>query len=294
MTREEALQGMSSSSARDRLEAARFFSRNCNADDLQFLQGALAIETVLYARRALELAIKRASDLAPTLTERPTEEIEVPPDFRARIRKEVTEEVTGQLLHEIGSLVGLIASAAAREIPVYERSRTKKQVDTLKRVFDAMEQLKGATAVPRPKEFDLAELLDEVVTEATEEVPIEISLDGIRPMLITSDRALLRLAISNGVRNAVEAVSGVPGGELHPVIVTWGKTDVDYWVSVLDRGLGLVGPAESAFDIGKTNKKGHSGFGLTIARQAIETLGGGCTLQPATNNGARFEIWWER
>ncbi len=113
-------------------------------------------------------------------------------------------------------------------------------------------------------------------------------------MLVTSDRALLRLAVSNGIRNAVEAVTGAPGDEPHPIIVAWGATDVDYWVTVLDRGPGVVGPAESAFGIGKTTKKGHSGFGLTIARQAIETLGGMCTLQPVTEGGARFELRWER
>ena len=76
--------------------------------------------------------------------------------------------------------------------------------------------------------------------------------------------------------------------------MTWGMTDIDYWVAVLDRGPGIVGPAESTFGIGETTKKGHSGFGLAIAKQAIETLGGACTLQPAAEGGARFEIRWER
>ena len=159
---------------------------------------------------------------------------------------------------------------------------------------DTIEQLKGAAAVPRPEEFDLVELLTEIVSQAVGSDPIEVSLLGAKPMLITSDRALLRLAISNGIRNAVEAVTGAPGNEPHPIIVIWGETDVDYWVTVRDRGLGVIGPTESVFGIGKTTKKGHSGFGLTIARQAIETLGGACTLQPTTEGGALFEIRWER
>ena len=293
MTREEALERLSSSSAHDRLKAARFFARNSNASDLQTLRDALNSEPVSYVRSVLELAIKRVSNFAPPVHEDALEEIVIPPDVRAQIWNEVTEEVTGQLLHEIASPVGLIASAAAREILDYERSRTKKQVETLKRIFEAMEQLKGAAAVPIPREFDLAELLDEIVSEVVERGPIEISLHGAKPMSITSDRALLRLVVSNGIRNAVEAVTGAPGDDPHPIIVTWGETDVDYWVSVLDRGPGVVSPAESAFGIGKTTKKGHSGFGLTIARQAIGTLGGVCTLQPATNGGTRFEIRWE-
>ena len=294
MTREEALERLSSSSAHERLKGARFLARNSDSSDLQILRNALRRETVSYVRTGLELAIKRASRSALSAADEVLDEIEIPPDIRAHIRTEVTEEIAGQLLHEIASPVGLIASAAAREIPSYEESRTKIHVDSLKRIFEAIEQLKSATAVPNPSEFDLAELMAEIDAEAAGSGAVDISLHGARPMLITSDRALLRLAVSNGLRNAVEAVANAQGGEPHQIIVSWGETDVDYWVAVLDRGPGLVGPAEAAFGIGKTTKKGHSGFGLAIARQAIETLGGGCTLQPATEGGARFEVRWER
>ena len=294
MTRDEALEELSSSSAHDRLKAARFLARNSNSADLEALRAVLRDETVSYVRTGLELAIKRASSSAPPPAENTAEEFEIPPDVRAQIRNEVTEEVTGQILHEIGSPVGLVASAAAREIPDYERSKTRKHVDNLKRVFEAIEQLKSAAAAPRPEEFDLAELLGEIVLETVGADTVEISLHGAKPMLITSDHSLLRLAISNGLRNAVEAVTGGSGPEPHPIVVAWGETDVDYWAAILDRGSGVVGPAESAFGIGKTTKRGHSGFGLAIARQAVETLGGACTLQPAMEGGARFEIRWER
>ena len=294
MTRQEALEALSSSSAHDRLKAVRFLARNGDPSDLQSLRDALRSETVSYVRTGLDLAIKRASNSAPPEVEAASEEFEIPPEVRSQIWNEVTGEVTGHILHEIASPVGLIASAAAREIPDYEHSRTRKHVENLKRVFEAIEQLRGAAAVPSPEEFDLVELLDEIVSEAIGSDPVEVSLYGAQPMLITSGRTLLRLAISNGIRNAIEAVTGALSNEPHPIIVTWGETDVDYWVTVLDRGPGVVGPAESAFGIGKTTKKGHSGFGLTIARQAIETLGGACTLQPTTEGGAQFEIRWER
>lgn len=290
MTREEALEELFSNLAHDRLKATRFLARNGNLSDLQILRDALSRETVSYVRTSLKLAIKRISCSVSPTDKDAEGEIEIPPDVRAQIRNEVNVEVTGQLLHEIASPVGLIASAAMHEISEYENSKTKKHLDTLKRIFEAIERLKKAAAVPSPQEFDLAELLAEIASE----VEIEISLLGTKPMLITSDPELLRLAVSNGIRNAVEAVTDAHGDESHPIIVTWGKTDVDYWVVVLDRGPGVVGPAEPAFGIGRTTKQGHSGFGLAIARQAIETLGGACTLQPATEGGARFEIRWER
>lgn len=285
---------LSSSSAHVRLKAARVLARNSNSGDLQQLRAALRDETVSYVRTALELAIKRGSSFAAPAVEDTSEEFEIPEDVRTQIRNEVTKEVTGQILHEIASPVGLIASAAAREIPVYEHSKTRRHVENLKRLFEAIEQLKSAAAVPRPEEFDLSELLAEIVSETIGTDAVEVSLYGAKPMLITSDRALLCLSVSNGIRNAVEAVKDIPCEKPHPIVITWGETDVDYWVAILDRGPGVTGLTKSAFGIGKTTKKGHSGFGLAIARQAIETLGGACTLQPATEGGARFEVRWER
>ena len=295
MTRSEALASLSASSAHDRLKAARFLVRNATAADLQALRDALRRETVSYVRASLEVAAKRASHAAAIARDpNVLDEIEVPPDVRTHIRNEATAEIAGRLLHEVASPVGLVASAAAREIPDYENSSTKRHIDTLKRIFDAIAQLRSAVAVPRPEEFDLAELISEVVAEATNGHAVGVSLHGSRPMLIRSDPGVLRLALSNGIRNAVEATRSTVEDARQPIVVTWGVTDVDYWVAVLDGGPGLVGPAESAFGVGKTTKKGHTGFGLTIARHAIETLGGACSLQPATDGGARFEVRWER
>ena len=294
MNRDRALQGLLSDSAHVRLKSARFLSRNIDPSNLHFLRDALQSETVTYVRKALELAIKRGMNSTILAEGELPTEYEIPLEVRGQIRSEVTEEIAGQVLHEIASPVGLIASAAAREVPDYEHSTIKRHVENLKRVFGAIEQLKGAAAVPKPEEFNLAELLIEIVSEGVGDRRIEVSLLGAKPMLITCDRELLRLALSNGVRNAVEAVVDSGRIEPHPIVVTWGETDVDYWAVVLDRGHGVVGPVESAFGIGKSTKKGHSGFGLTIARQAIETLGGSCTLQPASEGGARFEIRWER
>ena len=294
MTREQALKALLSDAAHSRLRAARFLARNNNETDIQVLRNALQRETVSYVRRGLELAIKRASRSLSNSESKIIKEYQIPDDIREQIKNEVMEQISGQILHEIASPVGLIAAAAAREVPVYEHSKTKRHVENLKRIFEAIEQLKGAAAVPKPEEFDLAELVDDIVSVEVGESLVEVSKHGAKPMIINSDRALVRLAVSNGIRNAIESVSDTSYSEPCPIVVTWGETDIDYWVAVLDYGPGLAGPTESAFGIGKTTKKGHSGFGLTIARQAIETLGGYCILQPAKEGGTRFEVRWEQ
>ena len=242
----------------------------------------------------MNLAIKRIETSASRTRDGAAEELEVPDEVRAQIENAITEKITREILHEIASPVGLLATSAEREIPDFEVSKTKIYIKNLQRVFEAIEQLKGASSVPKPQEFDLADSISDIVTTVVGDQPTDISLHGVKPFIINSDQALLSFALTNGIRNAMESVAALGADEPHPIIVNWGETDIDYWVAVIDRGEGIVGPVESAFGIGRTTKRGHSGFGLAIARQAIETLGGSCTLHPAAEGGAHFEVRWEK
>src|SRR5207237_5067530 len=107
----------------------------------------------------------------------------------------------------------------------------------------------------RPEEFDLAQLLADIVEDETVGKKSLVSLHGPSPMLIISDARLLQLAVCNGLRNAIEAVVEGGSSELDAIIITWGATDVDYWITVIDHGPGLAGPVESAFEIGKSTKQ---------------------------------------
>jgi signal transduction histidine kinase len=294
VTREDAFALLSSDSAHQRLKAARFLVRNAGPGDLLPLRQARQRENVSYVKASLDLAIAKLSQSAVALVGEPAGEFDIPEDVRRQIRSQAVEQVTGMLLHEIASPIGLVRQAASREVEAFEDSRTKFYLDMLQRIFEAMEQLKGAAAAPKPEEFDLAELINEIKLAETRDKKLEVSLHGPNPLVIRSDPALVRFAVSNGLRNAIEAIAESGGNDPHGIVVTWVAIDVDYWVAVLDRGPGLIGPIESAFEIGKSTKQGHSGFGLAIARQAIETLGGTVTLQPATGGGVLYKISWER
>ena len=286
---------LSSGSTHERLKAARFLARNAHAGDLAMLRGARQVETVSYVKTSLDLAIGRLSNLPTAAQPDPADEFDVPEEIKRQIRGQAVEWIAGLLLHEISPSIGLIKRSASREIQDYENSKTKRYLESVQRIFDAIELLKNAAAVPKPEQFDLAELLSDIVAaEAPDGSGIDVSLLGPKPLMIMSDRALVRLVVCNGVRNALEAVAAPNPADPHPIVITWGETDVDYWVAVLDRGMGIVGPVESAFEIGKSTKQGHSGFGLAVARQAIETLGGTVVLQPAAEGGARYEARWER
>jgi signal transduction histidine kinase len=294
VTRDDVFALLSSDSAHERLKAARFLVRNARPSDLSSLRQARQRENVSYVKKSLDLAIARLSQFKVAAVGEPPGEFDIPEEVRRQIRSQAVEQVTGILLHEIASPIGLVRRAASREVLEFEISRTKFYLDALQRIFEAMEQLKGAAAAPKPDEFDLAELIQEIKLAETADKTLDISLHGPTPLIIRSDPTLVRLAVSNGLRNAIEAIVEGASNDPHPIVITWDATDVDYWVAVLDRGPGLVGPVESAFEIGKSTKQGHSGFGLAIARQAIETLGGAVTLQPATGGGVLYEVRWER
>lgn len=295
MTVAEALRDLEQGSPHQRVKAARYLSRHATAAELGVLRIARQGENVAYVKTSLDAAIKRLSRVAVSEPPPPGDDYDVPDEVRQRIRTQAVEWVAGLLLHEISSPIGLATRAATREIADYEKSRTKVHLDSVARTFEAIEQLKNAAALPRPVPFDLAVLLDEIVTaEAPEGGAGDVSVIGPRPLLLISDPLLIRLIVANGLRNAFEAVALTNPVAPHAIVVSFGETDVDYWVSILDRGTGIIGPIESAFEVGKTTKRGHSGFGLAIARQAVETLGGTILLGPVDGGGARCEARWEK
>ena len=178
----------------------------------------------------------------------------------------------------------------------FRTTKTQKRNATLKASGEssyAIELLQNAAAVPKPEQFDLAELLRDIAAEATDGSGIDVSLLGPKPLMIMSDRALVRLVVSNGVRNVFEAVAGSTPPDLHPIVITWGETDVDYWVSVSDKGVGssarssLLSRSES--DEAGTQRlwTGHRAAGRRNARRRA-------VLQPAAEGGARYEARWER
>ena len=196
MTRKEALEQLSSDSAHERLKAARFLVRNSDPADVPHLRSALQGETVSYVRTSLNLALTRVANSPSLAASYAFEEREIPHDLKLHIKKKVTEEITGQILHEIASPVGLLAASAAREFPGFECSKTKVYIENLQRVFEAIEQLAHASATPKPQEFDLVHLINEIVTTAVGEQMVDVWLSGPNPFNITSDQTLLSFALA--------------------------------------------------------------------------------------------------
>lgn len=296
MTREEALAQLDASSAHLRGQAARALGTLGQAGDLTRLRKALNAETVSHVNYALQDTIRRlAHQQLPDLLAADDADV-ISEDVRQQIYGQAVEWITGFLLHEIASPIGLVRLAAKRELgTLWENSETKRHLESVNRVFEAIETLKNAAAVPRPQEFDLSALIDELINTYPPETTAWISTIGARPCLIKGDPSLIRMVVVNGLRNAVEAQEAAGRApQPHDVTVSWGETDIDYWVSLLDHGLGINGPIETAFEIGNSTKKNHTGFGLAIARQAVETMIGSLVLEPAKDGGALYTARWRK
>ncbi len=298
MTREEALNKLSSSSSTVRFMAAYELSKVASAEDLSALLLARQLESDAFVLKQLEATIAICNKQERHQKQIVPDSHDVDEDPLIRVRAQATEWIAGILLHEIGSKLGLVALSASQEIKNYKTSRTYSHIKNLQSIFDAIEQLKNATIRPHMEQFDLFELIEDVVNVEVDGKDTEVEFVGVRPFIITSGRQLIRLALSNGIRNAIEAISEKSqtlnrGGDSH-VTVTWGATDKDCWISIIDSGPGLPDSSCSSFNIGKTTKDGHPGFGLPIAKQALETLRGNISLTASPSGGAKFEIRWEK
>jgi signal transduction histidine kinase len=261
---------------------------------LEFVLSVRATETDFYVKATLDIAVSRLGRVSHESDVDAPGETDLPEDLLRRVKSQAVEWVTALLLHEVASPFGLVANAASREIPNFEASSTRRHVERVQRIFDGIEQLRRATATPKPESFDLADLISQVIREEGTGKGVEATPHGPRPFIVRSDARLLSFAISNGLRNAIDAALQSKVSAPYPVVITWGETEVDYWIAIIDQGPGLTGPVEAAFEPGKSTKPGHSGFGLAIARQAMETLDGSVSLSPGTSGGARYELRWCR
>lgn len=296
MDRGAALELLASASAHERLKSARALMRSARPEDRTHLVRALRVENVSWVRTAIQKAIDRLDDAPdpddagsrPSITDAPDRTLR-------QLRSRVTEEVAATILHEFQPIIGLLRTAARSEVARYDASQTKAQLDRFDTLIAGIETLKRAATTPRITEFDVASLVTECLADEARDRTVVPSLVGPTPLVARGDRSLLKLAISNGFRNAIDAVLSVkPSPADGDIVITWGVTDIDVWIAIIDHGPGLAAGAADAFRIGTTSKVNHSGMGLAIAKQAMDSMEGEISLTPGDSTGARFEVRWYR
>lgn len=291
---EGLLRRLRSDNNKERLEAARYFAEHAVASNEPFLREALARESVPWIKGALRRAIVKLSpndDGSPVWA---VDRDDLPEGFAQQVYSEALETTTAQLMHEIEPLLGSVRLAAERELPDFNASDTRRSLDRMDELLEALSRLRRAASAPKVEEFQLDELVQRLIQDIPEAAGVTIHRSGPQPCVVHGDESLITLCVANGLRNAIEATAAIGGDlSLAPVTIMWGTTDVDHWISILDVGIGFKGNVQRAFDIGATTKEGHLGMGLAIASQSVASMNGKIMLIP-NDRGVRFEMRWPK
>jgi two-component system, NtrC family, sensor histidine kinase HydH len=137
-----------------------------------------------------------------------------------------------------------------------------------------------------PAPLQLNELLEEVHQSMEAEANLsglDLDLDLCADLPATrADREVLRQAIQNLVKNAVQALPS----RGRRITLTTRKNDSEILVSVTDTGPGIRPEDQGrVFDLYFTTKEGGTGVGLALVRQALEMHGGDVELRSTPGEG---------
>ncbi|WP_264045996.1 sensor histidine kinase NtrY-like [Methylobacterium flocculans] len=158
-----------------------------------------------------------------------------------------------------------------------------RQVDEIKRMVD---EFSSFARMPKPAigRNDLSEITRQnlfMMRVAHPDMEFSFAEDGGQPVLAAFDIRLLSQAITNILKNAIEAVQAVPEAELGK-----GRVDVRLVleqgfavIEVTDNGKGF--PAEGRqrlLEPYMTTREGGTGLGLAIVSKVLEEHGGGIEL----------------
>lgn len=164
--------------------------------------------------------------------------------------------------------------------------------ELIKLQADAVKKLYIASKPAIFEEFDLATIIKNCLPNDLPHTQCMVSFAGTSPEIVQGDQSLVAIAVTNGLRNAIEASISVARDDYKPpIIVNWGATDRDVWISIIDEGIGFHGSIEGAFQIGTSTKEGHSGHGLPAIRAAMLSLSGNAELIPK-DKGCALNLSW--
>ena len=291
MTRDEALVGISSPDSEVRLKSARFFAMNAGNGDRDVLRAACRVETVPWIQKALERSLEKIGPAPMVATSDSSESVDIPESVLAELRAAAIDEVASTIIHELATIVGRLRLQLKAHVIDYEGSRTETLVESLGGLLTGIRNLKTAASRPVYTECDLAaECAQACEIIAVREVTFRFA--GPSPFLVELDVGLLKLALTNVLRNSVEAMCALPEGAERTVTVNWGRAGHEYWITVIDSGPGFGREPSSMVNFGVSTKIEHPGFGLATAKQAMKAMEGDIYPANAVQGGARVEMRW--
>ncbi len=192
------------------------------------------------------------------------------------------------LSHEIKNHLTPISSSAQTIQTLILDPSNQARVDTQHLLADILTEsngllrfLKTYESIARPPKlqsvsFNIKNLIESVVE----------TFDGIAVLgddvLIEADEMLLRHAVHNLVKNAVEACLETPNPEIK---VNWFTAAGKIHIEIIDNGMGVLSPDNLFVPFYSTKAEGD-GVGLVLSRQIVEAHKGTLTLENGKPSGA--------
>jgi len=169
-----------------------------------------------------------------------------------------------------------------------EAARSVATLDSALRGFLKIARLRP----PAPQTIQINGLLEEVRLGLRTEaglagISIDLELDPALPET-QADPEVLRQAVQNLVRNAVQALGGTDDGR---ILLRSSHHGEDIWIIVKDNGPGIPPETQARmFDLFFTTRTNGTGVGLALVRQSIEMHGGRARIESQPGEGTEVVL----
>ncbi|MDI6851010.1 MAG: HAMP domain-containing sensor histidine kinase [bacterium] len=168
-----------------------------------------------------------------------------------------------------------------------------EEIDRLNSIIQRFSSL-SKKMEPQFKDVEIGDLIDRVAEEMipfarSHGIKIELNLKGCQQR-IKSDPLLLKQALINIIKNAIEAFEGVERDE-KVVKISCNKVRRKIVILVEDNGMGMDEEAvKRAFDLFYTTKAQGMGLGLSVVRRIADSLNGEVNLKSIKGKGTIVEL----
>jgi two-component system, NtrC family, sensor kinase len=201
-------------------------------------------------------------------------------------------EVAAKLAHEIRNPLAGIQMAfnnLRREIDDQHQCERMGLIDTeLKRLARLLNEMldQSRHAPEEAKEFDLTDLINDLLTLTRYQIPdaIQLRTELPNPLPVNLPASGMRQALLNLVLNAADALEGSAGS----ITIKASFEHTSLHIEVLDTGAGF---SQELLTLGirpfRTERRHGTGLGLAMVQRFVKELGGSIQLNNIEPHGAR-------
>lgn len=211
------------------------------------------------------------------------------------------QEVAKQAAHEIkNSLTPMRLSIQMLQRNMENGNATPEQIqrtnNTIIEQIDALSNIANSFSTyakmpeNHPQPLDLAELVGNVVNfyDNVENITFTYNYDPTQDHTFNGDKTNLNSAVTNIVKNAVQAIGSKPEGRID---VSLTVTENTFVIRVKDNGKGIKEEDKGKIFLPNfTTKTGGSGIGLSLTFNIIKASGGTVYFESKEGEGAEFVI----